>query len=396
MSVVLLICRVPIMLLFLCGISGVAAAKPKDKEQVLLSQQELTDKHQKALSLILESPIQALALFDEIIAADAHFCLAYVNAGAVLEMQYRYEQAQNRYVNGLRVCEKTPELYQSLVGLYLRDKNINLAEKYMQQAEKNIGMVPIYEWIKIQVLLAQKKYEEVLKIALSSFRKDPKNIEILNALAFAYIGLDKADLANFTLQNALAAQPENATIYHALGSLALLQNDKTRALSMFKKAVYFRPDSVFSWLNISQLQLELQDYANAFESASIANQLAPQLKDAALVYAHASRGVGRYMESEKIYLRLLAANSNDASVLYDLGVFYLMSPLSYLREDIRFKKSQEYLSLAIDAVKVQKNSNFTLKQAEQYLKEASIKKDQALKKQVPGKPSSMPTAKVSS
>ncbi len=270
--------------------------------------------------------------------------LASYNLGVLADREGKAGEAIGHFEESLRLNpDFTPSLV-SVCRLYLRQGKPGLAaqtaERYVRQRPDNLDHVDA----KLQVLLFNQRYEDVIREAKAVLRKDERNVRAMMNLAQAYHRLGKHELAESILTQVAEITEDDVLlgdVRNMLGFVYLALNDDFRARSSFEKALGHRPDHAEAHNNLGVLYHRARDYSGAAGSFERAVALQPKFKEAFLNLGNARKGSKKYSEAEQAFLEAIRIDSTYAPAYFNLGILYLDGEF-----DGRDKKEQ--FQLAID------------------------------------------------
>jgi tetratricopeptide (TPR) repeat protein len=307
--------------------------------------------------------------------------LASYNLGVLADREGKADEAIGHFEESLR---NNPDFTPSLVSvcrLYLRKGKAGLAvqtaERYVRQRPDNLDHVDA----KLQVLLYNQRYEEVIREAKSVLRKDERNVRAMMNLAQAYHRLGKHELAESILTQVAEITEDDVLlgdVRNMLGFVYLALKDDFRARSSFEKALTHRPDHAEAHNNLGVLYHRARDYSGAAGSFERAVSLQPRFKEAFLNLGNAQKGSKDYPAAEKAFLEAIKIDSGYAPAYFNLGILYLDGEF-----DGRDKKEQ--FQLAIDnfnRYKAELKSDIPRDDpADQYVEEAKKKIEIEIKRE---------------
>lgn len=176
----------------------------------------------------------------------------------------------------------------NLGNLYREVGNLEYAEKYL---ERSVKVTPDFAtaWMNLGIVqAARKKYKESLK----------------------------------SYKRALKFRKNYANCYYNMGNLYLEQKLYTEALNQWQKAVALNPQFQKAWVNT----LTMLDSKNMFEDAlRLSTQALTQLPDEnSILFLRANifGKMGRYVEAEQLYRRIITKEPLNYMYHTNLAVLY--------------------------------------------------------------------------
>ncbi len=191
---------------------------------------------------------------------------------------------------------KNPDSAQArllLGSLYLKDKQIDAAEKELLQARK-LGVGE--ESIKIplgQALLLQESYERVLNEVKSSPRTSPRNLANIQQLhGEAHLGLGNLEQGCELFKQSAQTDPAYVPNYWGLARCAAATKDFDHARALLEQALKLDAKNVDTWMWLGKLAQVRNDPKAAEAAYSGLLKIAPDHVDArlSLAFLHLSAG----------------------------------------------------------------------------------------------------------
>jgi len=156
---------------------------------------------------------------------------------------------------------------------------------------------------------------------------DSFNIEAYDMLATIVYDYAKSrsqlEIARLICLQASKQDPDYAPIYNVLGLVLLRQEEVTRALAQFRKAVSLDPKLIEAHMNIGAITLSFRDYKSAEASFSTVLGLSPDKKtklDATIGLGVAFRGQRRFEEAMKTYQQAEALSPGNPAIAYNRAI----------------------------------------------------------------------------
>ncbi|HEX2569965.1 MAG TPA: tetratricopeptide repeat protein [Polyangia bacterium] len=175
-------------------------------------------------------------------------------------------------------------------------------------------------------LVKDGRFEDAIVAARRALQRDERYVPAMLAMAKAYHGLKKYELATAIIDLAQKLQPDNAESYNVLGFIALSRADIAQATANFKKATELQPDYGNAWNTLAALYLQAKNYDPALEAAQNATRLLPKYDKAWLNLGSALRGKNMYVEAEAAYRHALELHADYPDAYFNLGILYLDAP----------------------------------------------------------------------
>jgi putative PEP-CTERM system TPR-repeat lipoprotein len=163
------------------------------------------------------------------------------------------------------------------------------------------------------VLVRTKEYDSARRLLEAAGSSSGPEVKF----ALAQVALASGDLkgANAAIDQALAAQPGQATLVEDAGLLLMNANQPDAALARFNQATQLAPKDASFWLNTARAQLALNQPAAARSSLNQADQLQPQWLPVVATLAYLDMHQGNGQAALARIQTLLAQRPDDPGVL---------------------------------------------------------------------------------
>ncbi len=287
---------------------------------------------------------QAEQVFEQIPDDDERVHLGAYNLGVVAEMNGEVGDAARQYG---RALEKNPDFSPALVNLvrlYLRQGDVEearrIASKYTEKRPENLD----HRAAELEVKIARGHYEEAIDQARSILRRDERNVAAMVAMAKANFRLERYELTKAVLERAAELSPERADIYFLFGLVAGENDETSRAISNFQKAIEYNGRFAEAYNHLGRLYFDAGDHAGAAEQFQEAIDHRPGFVDAMINLGNAYKGMGELKKAEKQFQEVLEQDSDNALAYFNLGVLYLDASIPGMDKIPRLEKSIEMLN----------------------------------------------------
>jgi superkiller protein 3 len=127
-----------------------------------------------------------------------------------------------------------------------------------------------------------------------------------------------------TYLQAVSRAPGSITPRARIGYLHL-QEDPERAASIFADVVEREPGSLDGWLGLALARLALDDPRSALRAVERARAIQPDAPQTIAVEALAQDQMGNHADAQRLWARALEQRPDDAALLNNLGLSYLVS-----------------------------------------------------------------------
>lgn len=275
--------------------------------------------------------------------SESGFLAAY-NLGAIAEQKGNPGGAAKRYNQAL---EKNPDFtpaLMNLVRLYIRQGRVGdaseIADRYIEQRPENLD----HRSAKLEVLLARKQYDTVIQKAKELLRRDERNVGAMIAMAKANYWMERYELSEAILNRAEELDPDRADIYFVFGLIAMENEESSRAISNFEKALEQNPRFAEAHNNLGLLYHDAGDFPGAAEQFQEAIADYPGFREAKLNLGIAYKQLGEFEKAEAQFKEVIEMDSDSADAYFNLGVLYLDSEIPGMDKIPRLEQSIETLN----------------------------------------------------
>ena len=235
--------------------------------------------------------------------------------------------------------------------------------------------------------MAERKIDEAIAFYNSALAIDGANFNALNGLMNIYVSQGHTDQAHGRVDQALGAQPNNASLhflkaqiygfeknapgaeselrraleldanylpaYSALGALFVNTSQQERAITEYQKIVERRPDSAAAYTLIGMLEFSRQNYdaaADNYRKALVQDQNATFAANN-LAWLYAVYGKGNLDEAVRLAQQVVQANPDVPSFADTLGwVYYKKGLYAAAAEQLR-------KAIAVDEANARRNNS---------------------------------------
>jgi Flp pilus assembly protein TadD len=201
-------------------------------------------------SLAASDPAAAVDAYRSAVAASPKDIEPHLRAGAVLEAQKRYSEAEVSYRSALALDAKSAEALAGLTNVYIATDRVAEAESALR---KYLVLDPSSAQARIQLgrLLARSGRADEAIAELESGIGDPSDPKLARELAGLYLAAKKFDSAVPAFQSLLPALADDATVHYGLGSALLQLTRYPEAESALLQAVKLDPRMAEAYANLA-------------------------------------------------------------------------------------------------------------------------------------------------
>jgi tetratricopeptide (TPR) repeat protein len=265
----------------------------------------------------------AAAAFEAVQRSGAELPWAGFNAGLLQERLGKQERAVAAYEATVRDFPDFAPAGQNLVRLWLRQgRPAEEVERELRGRLEQDDGVALRVGLAEVMLTAGKTVaaEEECKKAL---KIDEKNIPAMVALANAYAGRKRFELARMVLENARQVDEHDPAIWNRLGFIEMALGNRPQAIEDFKTAASLRPDYPEAHANYGAILADADDFAGAAQELELAVKYAPRSAGTWLTLGNAYRGLQAFEKAEAAYRKALELDAALNDARFNLAVLYL-------------------------------------------------------------------------
>ena len=279
----------------------------------------------------------AIQLFQQAVAEDSTYALAYSGLGEAYFRKYLDSQDNNWVPISIENCEHalklnkySPEIYVTLGFIYRKTGKYQNAVTALQQA---LALDPHNSDAYRELAGAYAKLnksQEVEKTYLKAIKLKPNYWDNYYRLGIFYFRTGQLENAEKRLLQAIAVSPLNYRLYRDLGNVYFLMEQHQKAIENYSKSIAIEPNSA-SYINLGALHFDRKEY----EEALINYQHALTLNDQqymlwgnlAFCYdkipSKKTKAVDAYKRAIELAERRLEINPNEAKVMTSLATYCL-------------------------------------------------------------------------
>ncbi|SFG40083.1 XrtA/PEP-CTERM system TPR-repeat protein PrsT [Neptunomonas qingdaonensis] len=183
---------------------------------------------------------------------------------------------------------------------------IDIAEQKLSQARTQMELLLVQYPENTSVMLemsrlelASEKQDEALRWAEKAFALDSRSLEVVLYLTDLYVKLEKLDLAESVARTGVQNHADNLAVLSVLGQIQTLKNQPKAAQVTFKQMVKMAGFDAESLYKIANLQLRINEIADARYSLSKVLQAEPDYFPAEVLEVELSIKLGMLEGAEK-------------------------------------------------------------------------------------------------
>jgi len=304
--------------------AGVAQSAPPPPVQLATADPEIRAAFQRAVDAARAADLaSAERELKAVVERDAALDYAWSNLGVVEERLGRPGEAERAYRHAIELKSDQDAAWGALARLYARTgRAVQLEAELRESISQRPENLALRNALLV-VLVAQGKQETAINEAKKVLKADERNVRAMQQLALAYAGQGKLELARMVLENARAIDGSDAVTHNLLGNVYLQLKQRPQALESYEKATHLRPDYAEALNNHGALLNQAQDHEAAAKQLEAAVASAPGLSAARLNLGNAYRGLQRFDEARREYLRASELRPEVADTYFNLAVLHL-------------------------------------------------------------------------
>jgi serine/threonine protein kinase/Tfp pilus assembly protein PilF len=191
--------------------------------------------------------VEAIQFFEEAIAADPGYALAYTGLADAyaLHIDYRNMSVHEGFARAKDYARKALELDESLAeahaslawSLFIYDWDWKSAgEEFRRAIQLDPQYATAHQWYGF-LLASQGRFEEALIEAHSAQEGDPASVSIRRSLGYTYFYARRFEPARYHLSRAIAMNPDAEESYRVLGLIHTFAGDYAEAERVLREAL---------------------------------------------------------------------------------------------------------------------------------------------------------------
>ena len=212
-----------------------------------------------------------------------------------------------------------PESYYYLGNIYLEEKNIEKAIRYLEKAVSLKQKADYYNDLGYAYFL-KGDYKKAIDCYNRAIKIDP-NLSVAyynKALAYRKMGNIKEAIKNYS--KAIALNPDDPDYYYNLGIAYRLNNEPQKAIHSYKKAIQLDPYNENYWNNLGNAYYDIGDYKKAVECYKKAVEINPSFFLGWQNLANTFLDIGEYEKAVKAFKKAIKIDKRCADCYMDMGI----------------------------------------------------------------------------
>ncbi len=299
------------------ALEGVHAQQPTQQTSFLLTVSYLK---QKAFEKAEEVAQQLLSFAPDNLTYRNLLGIAFFSQGKMGEARGQFDL----------ILQQDPNFSASQLNLI----KIDIAEQKLLQARAKMEQMLIQHPENTRVMLemsrlelASEQYDEAVRWAEKALALDSRSLDGALYLSDLYVKLNKPDLAERVARTGVQNHPENLAVLSALGQIQILKNEPKAAQVTFKTMVKIAGFDAESLYKIANLQLRINEVADARYSLTKVLQAQPDYFPAEVLQVELSIQLGMFDGAEKASLNLQKSYPQSPVGFQLLGDVYMARQL---------------------------------------------------------------------
>lgn len=201
----------------------------------------------------------------------------HLSAGALLEKQNQFADAEEQYKQALAVDPSSPDALVGLANVYMRGQRLPEAEEYLRKvvAQRPHEALP---YIQLgRVLAAAQKYDDAIHELEAGLKLAPGDGSARRDLADVYLAADRPADAEPLYRALLPAQANDPELHHSLAQALLKQKKVPEAVREFLAALKLKPDWGAAYGDLAVAANENEDYPLAIKALDMRAKFLPEI-----------------------------------------------------------------------------------------------------------------------
>ncbi len=221
------------------------------------------------------NPEQAIAAYREAAALEPKDPEPHVAAGALLEQQNKFSEAETEYKQAVAL-DPSSDAVIGLANLYMRGRRFpeaadclrKLIAAHPERADAHIQLG--------QILADEGQNDDAIAELQAGVKLAPADFAAQRNLADLYFTMKKNGQAEAAYRALVAARPDDAELHHALGKSLLEQKKFVDAQKEFMAAVKLKPDFGEAYGNLAFTASENKDYPLTSKALDVRAKFLPE------------------------------------------------------------------------------------------------------------------------
>lgn len=186
-----------------------------------------------------------------------------VNVGFSLHQQGNLDDAENAYIEALKLDDKNAEVYNLIGVLKLQKGEVESAVEYVEKALQISPEAYFYETL-FQAYIRSENYSKIIAKEAVVMKLFPENFSLIFNIALAYKNLKQNKKAMLYYERALKINPSSYQAWFNLAHLYSIEGEYSNAVSAFKICTKLRKDDETEYF-YSLALMQTKDYKNGLK-----------------------------------------------------------------------------------------------------------------------------------
>ena len=206
-----------------------------------------------------------IALFKHSLSVDKNNVILHRDLGSLLTDEKKYEEAVYQYKTALKI-RPSPQINRSLADTFYKMGQIDNAIKYYKKALDGDPEFAIAHNGMAIALFSKRQYKEAEIHFKKASEIEKQNTDFRVNLANYYQAINDTNKCILNYEEAIKANPTDATLYFDLGNIFLKQGNLIKAMYNFAEAIRIDPNHAESYYGagIIFVQTKMHEKAEKF------------------------------------------------------------------------------------------------------------------------------------
>jgi serine/threonine protein kinase/tetratricopeptide (TPR) repeat protein len=267
-----------------------------------------------------DNVLRAIKLFQNAVAKDPDYALAYTRLGEAYLRRYAFTRAP---------------------------ADVDLARLNVTRGLELKSDIPAGHAALGSIQLATGEHNDALASFERALKLDPRNNEAMTALARLYDRMGRPNDAERTYRRAIELRPDYWGAYNLLGAFYAGRAQYEQALRMFQMVAGLTPESSLGYKNIGVVSIYLGRYPEAEAALKRANEISPSAE----AYSNLSVCAtfqGRHEEAVHLLEKAVELNPNNDQNWRNLGDAYQQVPAQASRAQGAYRKALDAVTTRLE------------------------------------------------
>lgn len=272
--------------------------------------------------------------FEEALRSDPRAFRAAYNLGVLADREGNAQQALTYYRQALSIQPDYERAAEGIVTIHVRGNDAAQAVSFMEPLARrwvrNLHIQAIYG----EALVHANRAQDAINAARAALRRDERFVPAMIVLIKANLRLERTELAESILEQALGIDASNAELHFLKGRVQLGQNQLAQAMQSFRRAVELRPDFADARMALALQMLAGANYTEAVQQFEAVSRLVAGVPEVQLGLGNAYRATKQWEKSKNELDRVIAAAPRSAEAHYGLALLYLEAGADFPGADL--------------------------------------------------------------